>query len=249
MKLSMLVWLAILTSTQAIMSQAQACPDQAAIHQLKAAEIVYLKARNVPTMSHALEDGAFNIEVTQAGDASDCSVTITYTLPETDIADANKILDTNPGKRIMLAGQGYQLPAAKQITALAKVNHPENTIAHTEILQSAPLGRNRASVELMYATLAQSRATIAPNALNTQPWPNELLEQQKTMCSSSYTSDKPIAEACNCRIESLSAQVSPRQLSYIQYLASDPYSSATGALSSYNTLSEQINFSCKLKRR
>jgi len=236
------------------MTQAQSCLDDHTLKQLKSAEIAYFNARNVPTMTHALQDDLFKIQVTQGSDASNCSVTITYILPETDIAEANQMFDTNPGKRIMLAGQGYQLPESKQISAHAKIKSfetkpTEPSIQHHDTLQSAPLGRNRASVELMYATLAQSRAVVTPNTLNTQPWPTELIEQQKTTCKTSYISELPITEACDCRTQSLSERLSSRQLSYIQYLASDPYSSATGALASYKNLSEQINFSCKLKRR
>jgi len=239
-------------------SHAQTCLNETELNQLKVAEIAYLNTRNVPTMTHALQDVLFKIQVTQGSDASNCSVTITYLLPETDIAEANKMFDTNPGKRIMLAGQGYQLPESKQISADAKIKSfevktsetktTELTIQHHDTLQSAPLGRNRASVELMYATLAQSRAVVTPNTLNTQPWPTELIEQQKATCKASYTSESSIVEACNCRVQSLSERINPRQLSYIQYLSSNPYSSATGALASYNSLSEQINFSCKLKR-
>lgn len=248
------IWLTMLISPFVLASQAQACLNDTALNQLKAGEVAYLYSRNVPTMTHALQDDLFKIQVTQSGDASNCNVLITYLLPETDIAQANQMFDKNPGKRIMLAGQGYQLPESKQISANAKIKSleispTEPTIQHDDTLQSAPLGRNRASVELMYATLAQSRATVTPNTLNSQPWPTDLLEQQNSTCKTSYSSETSITEACICRTQSLSERVSPRQLSYIQYLASDPYSAATGALTSYNTLSEQINFNCKLKRR
>ena len=251
--------LKILITFFTMTSHAQTCLNETELNQLKAAEVAYLNARNVPTMTHALQDDLFKILVTQDSDASNCNVTITYLLPETDITQANQVLDTNPGKRIMLAGQGYQLPESKQISASAKIKSSnvkqseardsDLAIAHDDTLQSAPLGRNRASVELMYATLAQSRAIVMANALDSQPWSTDLIKQQHDTCKTTYSAEIPIAEACDCRTQSLSERISPRQLSYIQYLASDPYSSATGALASYNSLSEQINFSCKLKRR
>lgn len=243
-----------LISIFTLMTQAQACLDQGALTQLKTAELTYLVSRNVPTMTHALQDNIFTIQVTQGEDATDCHAVITYQLPETDITEANQILNNSPGKRIMLAGQGYQLPETNQIRAnvkvnVSKINSTQLSFDHEDVLQSAPLGRNRASVELMYATLIQSRAIVMTNTLNTQPWPYELIEVQKSTCKTNYSSDAPMSEACDCRVRSLSERLSPRQLSYIQYLASDPYSSATGALASYNSLSEQINFSCKLSRR
>lgn len=217
--------------------------------QLKSQETAHFIARNVATMTHALEDKLFEIQVEQVNESADCSVRITYHIPEADIAEANDVLDANPGKRIMLAGQGYQLPEAKRISAIAKVSPPDLALHHEDTLQSASLGRNRASIELMYATLAQSRALITPATTNTLAWPSDLTAQQIKSCETSYVSEDNITEACSCRIEALSARISPRQLNYIHYLASDPYSSATGALSSYNSLSDQINFDCRLKRR
>ncbi len=249
MKQTTTIQFTIFTLLLTIAGQVQACLNEPAINQLKKQEIAYFTARHVPTMTHALQDQLFEIDITPSNEASNCSVIITYKISEADIAEANQIFDASPGKRIMLTGQGYQLPASKQIRANASINPTEVNIAHADTLQSAPLGRNRASIELMYATLAQSRALITPNALNTQPWPADLTTEQISACKKSYASDADIAEACGCRVKSLGERISHRQFSYIQYLASDPYSSATGALSGYNGLSNQINFDCKLSRR
>ncbi|WP_036301385.1 hypothetical protein [Methylotenera sp. L2L1] len=227
-------------------SNAYACLDDKAILQLKANEEAHLISRNVATMTDAIEDKLLSVQVKQLDDT--CSVTITYRLPDEDIAEANKLLDSNPAKRIMLAGQGYVLPAQATLLANAGVNPNPLSIKHQDILQSADLGRNRASVELLYATLAQTRAVISPDNKNTEPWPTSLLDQENSLCESQYTSDSN-QNACACKIDAISKKVSPRQLRYIKYLQNDPYSATTGALATYHDLSEQINFECKLRKR
>ena len=228
------------------LNPAYACLDNQAIAQLKAHEETYLMSRNVATMTDAIEDKLLTIQVKQIEDS--CSVAISYQLPAQDIAEANKLLDSNPAKRIMLAGQGYVLPTQSPLLAHAGVNLNPLSIQTQDILQSADLGRNRASVELLYATLAQARAVVNLESKNTEPWPASLLQQEQNLCESRYTSDtKP--DGCSCKTEAISKKISPRQLRYIKYLQNDPYSSATGALASYNHLSEQINFECKLTKR
>lgn len=227
-------------------SYAHACLNDQALMQIKTNEEALLISRNVAPMTDALHDQLLSVQVKQMDDT--CKVTVTYTLPEQDIAEANQLLDTNPAKRIMLAGQGYTLPT--QTTLIAEANIDANTLAidHKDILQSAPLGKNRASVELLYATLAQTRAVINPESKNTALWPTSLINEELTTCEAKYSSNAS-PEACSCRVNALSQTISPRQLSYINYLANDPYASATGALSTYYALSEQVNFSCKLTKR
>ncbi|MDP2153182.1 MAG: hypothetical protein Q8J66_05950 [Methylotenera sp.] len=227
-------------------NNAYACLDNKAIEQLKTNEVALLISRNVATMTDAIEDKLLSIQVKQFNDT--CDVTITYTIPDEDIAEANLLLDSNPAKRIMLAGQGYVLPTQTTLVANAGVNLNPLSIKQQDILQSADLGRNRASVELLYASLAQTRAVISPDSKNTEPWPTSLLNQEKSLCESQYTSDTD-PNACTCKTDSISKKVSPRQLRYIKYLANDPYSSATGALATYHDLSELVNFECKLKKR
>ncbi|MDP3777956.1 hypothetical protein [Methylotenera sp.] len=227
-------------------NNAYACLDDKAILQLKANEEAHLISRNVATMTDAIEDKLLSVQVKQLDDT--CGVTITYSLPDEDIAEANKLLDSNPAKRIMLAGQGYVLPTETTLIANAGVNLNPLSIKHQDILQSADLGRNRASVELLYATLAQTRAVIIPNTKNTEPWPMSLMDQEKSLCESQYTSDSN-QSACTCKTDAISKKVSPRQLRYIKYLQNDPYSSTTSALAIYRDLSEQVNFECKLIKR
>ena len=248
--LSHLVLNTVVTSALVIigiaMNQAEACLDNQAIAKLTANEKAYLISRKVATMTDAIEDKLLTIQVTPIEDL--CSVEISYQLPAQDIAEANKLLDSNPAKRIMLAGQGYVLPTQSPLLARAGVNLNPLSIQSKDILQSAELGRNRASVELLYATLAQARAAIDSDSKNTEPWPAGLIQQEKNLCESQYRSDTN-PEACSCKTDAISKKISPRQFSYIKYLQNDPYSLATGALASYNNLSEQINFECKLTKR
>jgi len=235
------------------LNNAYACLDNKSIAQLKANEELYLASRNVATMTDAIEDKLLSVdveqeksEVKQAEDA--CNVTITYTVSSADIDEANQLLSANPAKRIMLAGQGYELPSQTRLIATVGVKPDTLSIQHKDILQSAALGKNRASVELLYATLAQTRATVSPQSINTERWPASLLDQEISLCESQYTSESNV-NGCTCKTDAISKKVSPRQLKYIKYLANDPYSSATGALSSYKELSDQVNFECKLKKR
>lgn len=227
-------------------SHAYACLDHQSVMQIKTNEEAHLLSRNVATMTDALYDQLLTIQVKQMDGT--CKVSITYTLPELDIAEANQLLNANPAKRIMLAGQGYELPSQTMLTAVASVEPTTLSILHEDILQSAPLGKNRASVELLYASLAQTRAVIKPDNLSTEAWPVALVNVELSACNSQYTSQSN-PDACACRVHALSQKISPRQLKYIQYLANDPYSSATGALSTYQGISEQVNFECKLNKR
>jgi len=236
------------------LNNAYACLDYKSIEQLKVNEEMYLVSRNVATMTDAIEDKLLSVsvaaqtkaDVKQPEDA--CNVTITYTLPSADIDEANQLLNANPAKRIMLAGQGYELPSQTTLIANARIEANTLSIQHKDILQSSALGKNRASVELLYATLAQNRATLSPNSKNTEAWPASLIDRERSLCESEYISESN-ANACTCKTDLISKKVSPRQLKYIKYLASNPYSSATGALSSYKELSDQVSFECKLKKR
>lgn len=231
-------------------NSAYACLDDKSIQQLVASEKAYLISRSVATMTDAIEDKLLSVQVQPAIKQLDdtCKVVITYTLASEDITEANQLMNANPAKRIMLAGQGYELPSQPTLAATAGVEPKTLSIQPKDILQSAALGKNRASVELLYATLAQSRAAISANSKNIEPWSASLLEQERNLCESQYTSDSN-PNACTCKTDAMSKKISPRQLNYIKYLANDPYASATGALSSYKDLSEQINFECKLKKR
>lgn len=244
--------LALLSILSLSLNTAYACLDDQSIQQLQKNENAHLISRQVATMTDAIEDKLLlvSVQVNQEAKQADnlCPVTITYTLPTEDIAEANQLMNANPAKRIMLAGQGYELPTEQTLTATAGIDPSTLSIQHKDILQSAALGKNRASVELLYATLAQSRAVVSPNSINQTAWPKRLMEEEISLCESQFTSDSN-PNACTCKTDAMSKKVSPRQLKYIKYLSNDPYSSATGALSSYKDLSEQINFECKLKKR
>lgn len=224
------------------------CLPPSAADALLKAEYDYLASRKVPTMQHAIEDGRLKLAIapTATADKSGCAAHLDATIAQSDIDEVAKNFDENPAKRIMLMSQGYALPESTRIQARFSVAPATLTVAHADTLHSGELGKARATIELLYATQAQLRAVIADNASNATPWSEALKERQTAACSKKMRA-QDLAAACACRNDALVKKIGERQMEYIEYLHSDPYSYATGALATFNVLAEQVNGQCQLK--
>ena len=225
-----------------------ACLTDAQLTQLNQKETAYMLGRIPPAFAHALEDKKLIIETKSAIDEP-CTANLTIAIPEADLAEANKILDADIAKKIMLTGQGYSLPESTQVQASYLVAQEKGGPAEKEELQTKPLGKLRASVELMYATLTQARAEVKEDQQNAQPWRDEFKAKQVASCQQTMSAQQAIDTACFCQANGLEAMVSQRQLDYLNYIKSNPYAMATGSDKTFNIRLEKLNDQCGLKTK
>lgn len=223
---------------------ANPCLDARGLEQLRQNELNYLLNRVPPAFQHAVDDGNITLTMTRAeGDA--CRAQATFTLPAGDLAEGNQVLDADAAKRIMLFSQGYALPESTTASAQFEVDPSTLAVSPQDILQTAELGKLRASIEMLYATLSQSRAVMAHNQTNTLPWPKEFRDDAIQQCTQQAKATNVIA-ACTCKIDAIAKVVSARQFEYQTYLRSNPYASATGAGNTFNALEQQVSQDCGL---
>lgn len=228
-------------------AEAADCLPANAAEALLKAEYDYLASRKVPTMQHAVEDGRLKLAVAPAAaDQAGCAAQLDVSIAQSDIDEVARNFEQNPAKRIMLMSQGYTLPESTRLQARFSVDPATLAVAHADTLHSGELGKARATIELLYATQAQLRAVIAEDASNATPWSEALKARQTAACSKNMRAGD-LAAACACRNEALAKKVGERQMEVIEYLHSDPYSYATGALATFNVLAEQVNGQCQLK--
>jgi len=227
-------------------ARADACLGPQALQQLTRAEYDYLAARKVPTMQHAVEDGRLQLAVSAVAGPG-CMAELDATIAQSDIDEVARNFEANPAKRIMLMSQGYTLPESTHIKARFSVDPATLAVAHADTLHNSELGKARATLELLYATQAQLRAAVAADARNATPWSDGLTARQTAACSKNMQADD-LPAACACRNAQLSEKIGERQMDVIEYLHSDPYSYATGALAGFETLAEQVNAACKLRK-
>lgn len=231
---------------------AQECPTPAALDTLTGNETQYMVNRGLPAFRHALEDGKIRIAMSKTAtpDASDsCAVQLEVTLPQADVDAANRMLDGNPAKRIMLTQQGYVLPESGQLHATFRTDPATLKVAHQDTLAVSELGKLRASVEMIYAMLTQQGATIANGSANDKPWSTALRNRQVLACSKQTMATDLQEAACSCRNDKLMQRVAERQMENIEYLHTDPYAFATGALGSFRQLDDEVLAACGLRRK
>jgi len=225
-----------------------ACLSEAQLAKLNQQETDYLLGRIPPAFAHALADKKITISTKHASDAP-CAATASITLPESELAEANQILDADIAKKIMLSAQGYGLPASTTVEATYQVDANTLTILPPEILQTAPLGNLRASVELMYATLTQARAKLSEPLQNNTPWQAVYKTQHIQKCSQNMTANSEVSQACSCQADGLEKAVSERQMDYLDYIKSNPYALATGSNRTYEQWLAKLNDQCGLKNK
>ncbi|MBU3735874.1 MAG: hypothetical protein FGM62_02745 [Methylobacterium sp.] len=229
-------------------AQAADCLPPGATDALLKSEYHYLAGRKVPAMQHAIEDGRLKLAIAPATipGKPGCAAALEMSIAQSDIDEVARSFEQNPAKRIMLMSQGYALPESTRINTVFSFDPATLAVAHADTLHSGELGKSRATIELLYATQSQLRAVIPDNASNAVPWSDALKTRQTAACTKKMSA-RDTAAACACRNDALAKTVGERQMEYVEYLFSDPYSYATGALATFNALAEQVNSRCGLK--
>lgn len=232
-----LVVLAILMA-QSMFSLA-ACLSDAQLDQIKNAEITYLTEKIPPAFKHQLLASKITVNV-EAVEDEQCQANLIITIPQQDVDEAHQILDAQPAKKIMLSAQGQALPDGARHAALFEVNANNLAVSEKDILQTAALGKLRASLELMYALLTQQYAQVSETQSNEQPWTAQMKAQSVNRCIDSQTE-----AVCRCLADQYSARISPNQMEYIEYVQANPYALATGANNGFENIKSVAAQACQ----
>lgn len=219
-----------------------ACLNPQSLQTLADKEMQYLLQRIPPAFADAVSDRLIHGQMTSK-DADHCQVRWQLILPAADIAEAQALLQAEPAKQIMLAAQGYQIPEQTNVDAEFAVDPTTLQPAHQEVLQTAPLGKLRASVELMYAMLTQARTNSRQEVQ--LPWAQAELESVQTSCQQQFRADDS-KKACACYSQGLAEKYSARQVKYNRYLMTNPYAFATGNGGDFKQLEKTLQTSCGL---
>lgn len=214
------------------------CLSDSQLDQLTQAEVAYLTQKIPPVFKHTLADQKIKVEI-QAAAGDGCQAELVVQIPQADIDEANAFLDAQPAKKIMLAAQGYALPQGTDHRAVFDVNVDQLTIADADILQTAPLGKLRASMELMYAFLTQERAQLSAAQANDVPWSDAIKQQELAHCTANKTTS-----ACRCIVDQYALKITEHQMEYIQYIRTNPYALAMGADQVYEDVKQNAASAC-----
>jgi len=215
------------------------CLSQEQLNQLNQAERTYLINKIPPVFKHSLQASLIQIDV-QAIDDAKCQAKLIVNLPQAEIDEAHQVLDAQPAKKVMLSAQGYALPTSTKEEAVFNVDSATLMVANPDVLQTAPLGKLRASIELMYAFLTQKRAEVSPSQLNSEPWPNEITEQTVDNCSA-----KLKEAVCTCIASEYAKTIPAQQMEYIQSIRENPYAYATGAINGFEQIKQKAETVCR----
>jgi hypothetical protein len=215
------------------------CLNNDQLDLLKQAETTYLINKIPPVFKHSLQANLIQIDV-QAIDDAECQAKLIVNLPQAEIDEAHQVLDAQPAKKIMLSAQGYALPASTKEEAVFYVDSATLMVANADVLQTAPLGKLRASIELMYAFLTQKRAEVSPSQLNSEPWPNEITQQTVVNCSA-----KLKEAVCTCVASEYAKTIPAHQMEYIQSIRENPYALATGAINGFELIKQKAEAACQ----
>lgn len=216
-----------------------ACLSSSQLNELSEKETDYLSQKIPPAFKHALEANEVSVGV-EAVKGEDCLARLVVKVPQAHIDEANAVLDGQPAKKIMLGAQGYELPQKMMNEATFNVDANSLAIANADILQTAPFGKLRASLELMYAFITQKRADVTGDQQNTTPWPSALMQQVATSCKDSVSTS-----VCACIAEQYATKLTPHQMEYIQYIRENPYALATGANNGFEIVKRNAESVCK----
>lgn len=217
------------------------CLNDVQMRALENKERDYLLSRVPPAFEDALASGGLKMVMQNSAEKT-CAVQLNVTLPEQDLVEARKVLAEQPAKQIMLAAQGYGLPETTGLSADFELDLTSLSPQKGDTLQTAPLGKVRATIELMYAMLTQARAELQ-GTVNTEKWVQPFKDQQIRNCTNQYSQ---ATQACVCWADNLEGKVSAKQMRYQAYLASNPYALATGASKTYTDLNQESAKNCGL---
>lgn len=221
---------------------ANACLTTSAVDAVLKQEIATLKQRIPPAFADTLEDGLIQASLTLQ-DTDTCTLNLTMQLPQADIDEAQTLLAAQPAKQIMLAAQGYRLPEQTRLQVSYRYDVANKQPFANEILQTGALGQLRANVELMYAMLTQARANPANTSSGLPLWQAAQRQQAQGICST--MNPQLSAAACACWVNGMAEKVTYRQLTYYQYLNSNPYAFASGQGASLKTVDKALQQQCK----
>lgn len=228
-----------------MLNAAHACNDAAtldALYKLESAKLL----ENAPTFRHAWDDKNIQLSFTDAKPtAQGCVATMQLTLPKQDLDEVNASLDENPAKRILLGAQGYTVPdnTISKVDYFYTLNNGQLSLANDG---SQALKSLHSNIEFMYQSLAQERIVLKPDTGNTVAWSELDKAAEQKSCMTQYKASVDLATACSCRADKLSTKLSPRQIELVAFIQNQPYSAATGVLSSYKQASKEINEACNL---
>lgn len=220
---------------------ALACLDENALQTLAQGEMQTMLKRIPPAFADAVADGQIQGRMTLRG-SEPCQVTWQLTMPAADRLEAQALLQADPAKQIMLAAQGYAIPEQETLEAVFEVEPASLQPRHQDVLQTAPLGKLRASVELMYAMLTQARADQQKDP---QAWVQTDIDAAQRACQQQFRAEQ-LAPACQCYVSGMAEKHSARQVRYNQYLLSNPYAFATGNGAAFKQLDKSLQAACGL---
>lgn len=215
------------------------CLTDTELSALNQDESKYLVKKIPPYFKHQLEAGSISVSMKMV-DKEACTVSLNLTLPKSDIAEANMILDAQPAKKIMLSAQGQSLPNAMENNAIFTVDTSKLKVTEADVLQTSPLGKLRGSVELMYALLTQERAKVDLNTTNNVPWPDNYKQGFINTCT-----EKNNQTMCACMAAEYASKITANQMVYIDYVRANPYALATGVNQAFEALTEKVTLACK----
>lgn len=215
-----------------------ACLSDQQLQQLTNNELNYLSQKIPPTFEHAYQQNKISINVVHA-ENDPCQAQLLVTVPQSDVDEAHAILETQPAKKIMLTAQGYALPIGEVHAATFSVDVDTLKIDEKAFLQTAPLGKLRASLELMYAFLTQKRAEVIPSNLNQSAWPKNIKQQVVNSCSAHQS-----LAVCTCLADTYEKKITANQMEYIQYVRANPYALATGANQGFEAIKLTAEAAC-----
>lgn len=250
-KLSLFVMLSI--KLVLLTNQVIACGENNSLIEIKNLE-TNLLLNNAPTFKHAWQDKTITLNFNESNSTeinpthNFCQAAMLLSLPQQDLDEVNAYFDKNPAKLILLNAQGYLIP--QQITTLSYQYHIENNIAIPNNDDNQDLKTLHYGIEYMYQLLAQIKVEIKQDASNTLAWSDEDKKSELDKCATKIKFNHVLASnliesSCNCRVAQLSRIISPQQLELINYIAGQPYSAATGVLTSYQELTQKITDNCK----
>ena len=231
------------------LAEPNACNDAHTLDTLQQLESKTL-LKNAPTFKHGWQNQSItlNFAAQSSSDPAICEAKMTLTLPQADLDEVNTYFDANPAKRILLAGQGYVLPEVVNHLTYQYALNNQAIVPNDSGNQDLKALHN--GVEYMYQLLAQIRIEIKPSTLNTVTWPTDLTQTELELCTQRYlAANTPLSEACNCRVTHLSQVITANQMELIYFITQQPYSAATGVLTSYRDFSEQANQDCHLSKK
>ena len=200
-----------------------------------------------PAFADAVVDKSVSVKAASV-EAEICSAKILVTVPEQDIQAANAILAADPAKKIILFSQGYSLPETTHLSAIFKLDEKTLQVVHQDTLHSAELGKLRASVEMMYSMITQSRADIDPQSRNSLAWGKEFTQQQTANCSKTFINSANVVAGCECQVQKLAEVVSEKQMRYLDYVNSNPYAQGTGSGKNFAEIKRNVDASCGLRK-